>query len=99
VGVYGYAKMPSLSSLEATLEDVGLGITSLTDVTAHYSQTISDWQARIATNQTIMDELAPGFAADLQLYFETVNATWGYTAKHYALTAVPSRKGELRLPV
>jgi len=96
--VYGYAKMPSLSGLVATLEDVGLGITSLTDLTAHYSRTISDWQARITGSQARMDELAPGFAADLQRYFETANASWGYTANHYALTAVRSRKGELRLP-
>jgi cyclopropane-fatty-acyl-phospholipid synthase len=45
-----------------------------------------------------MDDIAPGFADEIGRYFDTANASWGYPAKHYALTAINSRTGELQRP-
>ncbi len=95
VEVYGYTVMPSLSGLVAELEDAGLCVTSLTDLTRHYHRTLDDWQARIAAERVRMDELVPGFAGDLCRYFQAMNASWGYTASHYALTA---GRGRMREP-
>jgi cyclopropane-fatty-acyl-phospholipid synthase len=38
-----------------------------------------------------MEELAPGYAAELERYLEIANAGWGYTTKHYALTCRNAR--------
>jgi cyclopropane-fatty-acyl-phospholipid synthase len=38
-------------------------------------------------------EAAPGMSEPLERYLSTANAGWGYTTKHYALTATRSRMG------
>ncbi|MEV7289124.1 class I SAM-dependent methyltransferase [Streptomyces sp. NPDC093252] len=98
VEVFGYTAMPTLSGLVAAFEDAGLTLSSLTDLTADYRRTITAWQQRIAARRERMEVIEPGFADELARYLTTANASWGYTAKHYALSAVKGRKGELLLP-
>ncbi|MEV6949754.1 class I SAM-dependent methyltransferase [Streptomyces sp. NPDC051172] len=98
VEVFGYTAMPTLSNLIQSFEDAGLGISSITDLTADYRRTIEAWQERIAARWTELELVQPGFAEETNRYFDTANASWGYTAKHYALSAINSRMGELRLP-
>jgi cyclopropane-fatty-acyl-phospholipid synthase len=66
----------------------------VTDLTAHYRRTIDQWRRRIANGGRAQMELTvPGFADEIDRYFDTANASWGYTAKHYALTATKARHG------
>jgi cyclopropane-fatty-acyl-phospholipid synthase len=44
-----------------------------------------------------MEQVAAGFAGELARYFETARASWGFTAKSYALSAVRSRMGSTEL--
>ncbi|WP_037827238.1 SAM-dependent methyltransferase, partial [Streptomyces sp. NRRL B-1347] len=98
VELYGFTAMNALSELIEEVEDAGFSLSALTDLTSHYDRTMADWQERIAAQQSVMDAAVPGFAAELSYYFETAQASWGYTAKHYALTATSSRKGNTIVP-
>jgi cyclopropane-fatty-acyl-phospholipid synthase len=98
VDFFGSAAMPKLSGLIESFEFAGLGITSVSELTAHYKLTIADWQQRIVARRADLERLNPGFADEIIRYFETANASWGYTARHYALTAANSQLAELHLP-
>jgi cyclopropane-fatty-acyl-phospholipid synthase len=98
VEVFGDTVMPTLSGLIRSFENAGLGISSITDLTADYRRTIAAWQERIAVRSPEMELVMPGFADETNRCFDTTNASWGYTTKHYALSAINGRMGELRLP-
>ncbi|MEU8567829.1 class I SAM-dependent methyltransferase [Streptomyces pathocidini] len=98
VELYGFTAMNALSQLVEEVEDAGFSLTALTDLTAHYDRTMRDWQQRIAAGRAAMDAAAPGFADGIGHYFEAARASWGYTAKHYALAATRSRLGATRVP-
>jgi cyclopropane-fatty-acyl-phospholipid synthase len=97
-GFFGDTAMPLLSRLIESFELAGLGVTSVSELTAHYQRTIADWLQRIAARRADLDRLHPGFADEISRCFETANASWGHTAKHYALTAINSQVAELQLP-
>lgn len=92
--IFGYGLMRPLSWLVAAVEDAGLSLTGLYDLTAHYRRTIDAWHARAKANQARIEAAAPGYLPHLLRYFETANAGWGYTTKHYALTAIRARDGD-----
>lgn len=92
-GIFGFADMVPLSALVEAVESAGLSLTSLTDLTAHYGRTIADWEARAMANRGEIERTAPGMFDPLVRYLQTAGAGWGYTTKHYALTAVRSRLG------
>jgi cyclopropane-fatty-acyl-phospholipid synthase len=96
--IFGYGAMRPLSSVVQALEDTGLSLTGVYDLTAHYRLTIDAWRARAQANHARIEAAAPGYLADLLRFFETANAGWGYTMKHYALTAIRSRDGEMEIP-
>ncbi len=98
VELYGFTAMAPLSQLLAELEDAGFSLAWLTDTTSHYGPTIEHWQRGIESNRERMDTVAPGFADRLSRYFDTARSSWGYTAKHYALTGIRSRHGVTLLP-
>jgi cyclopropane-fatty-acyl-phospholipid synthase len=98
LGLYGFTAMSPLSELLAELEDASFSIAGLIDTTAHYDPTMEQWQRGIERNRDQMEAAAPGFADELVRYFDTARASWGYTAKHYAVTAVRSRMGVAVLP-
>jgi cyclopropane-fatty-acyl-phospholipid synthase len=89
--IFGWGDMRPLSALIAGAEDAGFAVVAVDDLTAHYQRTIEDWLAGVRARRQRIEELAPGFAADLERYLETANAGWGYTTKHYALTCRNSR--------
>ncbi|WP_460698273.1 class I SAM-dependent methyltransferase, partial [Nocardia thraciensis] len=95
--IFGYGVLRPLSTLIAAVEDVGLSMSTILDLTAHYRRTIDEWASRAAAHRDAIDARAPGLADDLQRYFTTTNSGWGFTTKHYALTAVRSRAGETEL--
>lgn len=92
-GIFGFADMVPLSALVQTVESVGLSLTGLTDLTADYDRTIADWQTRAIANREEIEKAAPGMFDPLIRYLKTARAGWGYTTKHYALTAAKVRLG------
>ena len=96
--LYGFTAMSPLSELLAETEDAGFSIAHLIDTTAHYGPTMDHWQRGIERNREQMEAIRPGFADELVRYFDTARASFGYTAKHYAVTAIRSRMGHTDLP-
>lgn len=91
--IFGFADMVPLSTLIRAAESAGFSLTGLTDLTAHYHRTIDDWERRAIANRDEIERVAPGRWEALVRYLRTANAGWGYTTKHYALTAEKSRLG------
>ena len=92
-GIFGFGDMVPLSTLVAAIEDVGFSLSGLTDLTAHYQRTIDDWQKKAVANRATIEQVAPGSYQPLIRYLQTANAGWGYTTKHYAISATRSRLG------
>lgn len=91
--IFGFADMVPVSTLVQAVESAGLSLGALDDLTAHYRRTIEEWERRALANWDAIEEVAPGMTEPLVRYLRTANAGWGYTTKHYALTAVKSRLG------
>jgi cyclopropane-fatty-acyl-phospholipid synthase len=92
-GIFGFADMLPFSVLIAAVESAGFSLTALDDLTRHYLRTIEEWERRAVANCDVIEEVAPGMSEPLERYLRTANAGWGYTTKHYALTATRSRMG------
>jgi cyclopropane-fatty-acyl-phospholipid synthase len=90
-GIFGWGDMRPLSALVQAAEEAGFSVVAVDDLTPHYHRTIDDWLANVRRNRPRIEELAPGYAAELERYLEIANAGWGYTTKHYALTCRNSR--------
>ena len=97
-GIFGFADMVPLSVLVAAVESAGFSLTGLTDLTAHYHRTIEEWERRVDTARDRVEMVAPGMSEPLIRYLRTANAGWGYTTKHYALSALKSRTGPTEAP-
>jgi cyclopropane-fatty-acyl-phospholipid synthase len=91
--IFGFADMVPLSTLVQAVESTGFSLTGLTDLTAHYRRTVEDWEHRARANQEDIERIAPGSFDPLMRYLQTANAGWGYTTKHYAITAERTRLG------
>jgi cyclopropane-fatty-acyl-phospholipid synthase len=87
--------MVPLSTLVTAIEDVGFSLSGLTDLTAHYQRTIEDWQKKAVANRATIEQVSPGSYQPLIKYLQTANAGWGYTTKHYAISATKSRLGKV----
>jgi cyclopropane-fatty-acyl-phospholipid synthase len=96
--IFGFADMVPVSALVEAVEAAGLSLTGLTDLTAHYHRTIADWETRAAANRDAIERAAPSMFDPLIRYLQTANAGWGYTTKHYALTAAKVRLGPEHAP-
>jgi cyclopropane-fatty-acyl-phospholipid synthase len=90
-GIFGWGDMRPLSALVQSAEDAGFSVIAVDDLTAHYHRTIEDWLVNVRRSRPQIEEIAPGYAAELERYLEIANAGWGYTTKHYALTCSNSR--------
>jgi len=98
VSVFGFTTMPILSGLLAGLEEHGLSPRSVTDLTAHYWRTIDQWRQQIAVHGALIESLEPGFADEIDRYFDGANSSWGYTARHYAVSAGTARAESPLIP-
>lgn len=96
--IFGFADMVPVSALVAAIESAGFSLTGLTDLTAHYHRTIEQWEERAQAALDRVEEVAPGMGEPLIRYLQTANAGWGYTTKHYALSALKSRMGPTEAP-
>ncbi len=95
--IFGYGTMRPLSEVLEAIAGAGLSPSGVYHLSGHYRQTITDWQRRIAANRTVIDAHRPGYAQDLLAYLDIANAAWGYTTRHYAVTAVRRRDGETEI--
>ncbi|MFC9931752.1 SAM-dependent methyltransferase [Streptomyces sp. NPDC127190] len=91
--IFGFADMVPFSHLVGAAESAGFSLEALDDLTAHYHRTIEDWHRRAEANSDRIEAVAPGMTEPLLRYLRTANAGWGYTSKHYALTASKTRLG------
>jgi cyclopropane-fatty-acyl-phospholipid synthase len=89
--IFGFADMVPFSALVEATELAGFSLDALDDLTAHYYRTIEEWLRRAEANRTRIEAAAPGMSEPLLRYLRTANAGWGYTTKHYGLTASKSR--------
>jgi cyclopropane-fatty-acyl-phospholipid synthase len=96
--VFGYGVMRPLSALVEAVESAGLSMSAITDLTPSYHRTITDWLERVRSASARIDAIVPGYPGELARYLETTNAGWGYTTKHYAITAIRSRLGSTQVP-
>jgi len=92
-GIFGFADMVPLSVLVEAVEVSGLSLVGLDDLTGHYKRTIEDWESLAVANRDTIERVAPGQFEPLVRYLHAANAGWGYTTKHYALTAAKARYG------
>ena len=91
--IFGWGDMRPLSDLVRAAEDAGFSVVSVDDLTDDYRRTIDDWHANVLARADAIDAIQPGMSATLAHYLEIANAGWGYTTKHYALTAANVRLG------
>ncbi|WP_078876517.1 class I SAM-dependent methyltransferase [Streptomyces sp. 150FB] len=91
--IFGFADMVPFSHLIEATESAGFSLEALDDLTAHYHRTIEEWERRAEANRDRIEAATPGMAEPLVRYLRTANAGWGYTSKHYGLTAAKSRLG------
>ncbi|MFE2185609.1 SAM-dependent methyltransferase [Streptomyces sp. NPDC059455] len=96
--IFGFADMVPLSVLVEAVESAGFSLTGLSDLTSHYHRTIEEWERRVETARDRVELVAPGMSEPLIRYLRTANAGWGYTTKHYALSALKSRMGPTEAP-
>ncbi|GAA1013160.1 hypothetical protein Aple_016730 [Acrocarpospora pleiomorpha] len=97
-GIFGFADMVPLSVLVEAVESARFSLTGLADLTAHYHRTIEEWEQRVGAARDHVELVAPGMSEPLIRYLRTANAGWGYTTKHYALSALKSRMGPTEAP-
>jgi cyclopropane-fatty-acyl-phospholipid synthase len=95
---FGFADMVPFSTLVEATESAGFSLEAMDDLTAHYQRTIEEWERRALLNQERIEAVAPGMSQSLVRYLRTANAGWGYTTKHYALTAAKARLAAKALP-
>lgn len=91
--IFGFAEMHPLSSLVRVIENSGLSVVDVTDLTWHFKRTVADWIDRAVLNRECIEDIAPGMFGPLRQYLDTTNTAWGFTTKQYAVVAVRSRLG------
>ncbi|MCG8422275.1 MAG: class I SAM-dependent methyltransferase [Proteobacteria bacterium] len=89
--IFGWGDMVPLSTYVRGFEDAGFSLVGLRDLTADYHTTIEAWRANTLARSEEFEAIEKGSTERYVRYFETANAGWGYTTKHYALTASRSR--------
>lgn len=91
--IFGFADLRPFSELVEAVEDTGLSLLGIADLTADYYRTVEAWLSGVRAGRERIEYLRPGYADELITYLETTNVGWGRTTKHYALTASRCRWG------
>ncbi|MCI0392163.1 MAG: class I SAM-dependent methyltransferase [Acidobacteria bacterium] len=85
----GYCLLLNLSEELALIEQAGLDIVHVQDLTSSYVRTLAAWINNIRHNRTKIEALAPGFAAVLQTYMTVAQLSFiRRTALEYMILAV-----------
>ena len=88
----GYCLLLNLHEELAMIEEAGLDIMHVQDLTSSYAHTLNAWINNIRRNRERIEALAPGFAAVLQGYMTVAQLSFAQrTALEYMILAVKGR--------
>jgi cyclopropane-fatty-acyl-phospholipid synthase len=92
VTALGYCRLLALSEELSLVEDVGLDVTHLEDLTENYVQTVDRWVDNVRTHRKTIDAMAPGFSRLLQTYMTVGRMSFHRrSALEYMILAVKGR--------
>ena len=87
----GYCLLLNLHEELALIEDAGLDVRHVQDLTSSYALTLAAWIDNVRRNRGAIDALAPGFATVLQTYMTVARLSFARrTALEYMILAVKS---------
>ncbi|MEL7368989.1 MAG: class I SAM-dependent methyltransferase [Myxococcota bacterium] len=89
--IFGAGALDPLSLYVRAFEEAGFSLIAMRDLTADYFKTIEAWGHQLQSNRDTLEARWPGIVERYQRYFDVANAGWGFTTKHYALTAARQR--------
>ena len=92
----GYCRLLSLAEELGLMEQAGLDIRHIDDLTQSYVLTLGRWIDNVRRNRARIEELAPGFARVLQTYMTVARLSFDRrTALEYMILAVKGRPGAI----
>lgn len=92
VRALGYCRLLSLSEELAMIEDAGLDVLDVQDLTSSYVITVAHWIDNVRKNRAKIDAIAPGFARLLQAYMTVGRLSFARrTALEYLILAGKGR--------
>jgi cyclopropane-fatty-acyl-phospholipid synthase len=88
----GYCRLLRLSDELALLEDCGLDVTRVLDLTASYACTLQRWIENVRASRDRIEQLSPRFSRVLQVYMTIAQLSFQRrTALEYMVVAVKGR--------
>jgi len=92
VTALGYCRLIALSEELSLIEEAGLDVTHVEDLTENYVKTVDHWIANVRRHRKQIDALAPGFARLLQTYMTVGRLSFHRrSALEYMILAVKGR--------
>ncbi|HEY1695530.1 MAG TPA: class I SAM-dependent methyltransferase [Polyangiaceae bacterium] len=92
VTALGYCRLLALSEELSLMEDAGLDVTHVEDLTENYVRTVDRWVDNVRTHRKTIDGMAPGFARLLQTYMTIGRMSFHRrSALEYMVVAVKGR--------
>lgn len=92
VQALGYCRLLSLSEELAMIEDSGLDVLDVQDLTSSYVITVAHWIDNVRKNRARIDAIAPGFSRLLQAYMTVGRLSFARrTALEYLILAAKGR--------
>jgi cyclopropane-fatty-acyl-phospholipid synthase len=92
VDALGYCRLVTLSEELSLIEQAGLDVLHVEDLTAHYVLTVDRWIDNVRRNRARIEALAPGFSRLLQSYMTVGRLSFARrTALEYMILATKGR--------
>jgi cyclopropane-fatty-acyl-phospholipid synthase len=92
VTALGYCRLIPLSEELSLVEDAGLDVTHVEDLTENYVRTVDRWVDNVRRHRKAIDAMAPGFARLLQTYMTVGRMSFHRrSALEYMILAVKGR--------
>jgi cyclopropane-fatty-acyl-phospholipid synthase len=92
VTALGYCRLIALSEELSLVEDAGLDVAHVEDLTDNYVRTVDRWIDNVRINRKTIDAMAPGFARLLQTYMTVGRMSFHRrSALEYMILAVKGR--------
>ena len=92
VEALGYCRLLGLSEELALIEEAGLDVLHVEDLTSHYALTLERWIDNVRRNRRRIEEISPGFSRVLQAYMTVARLSFARrTALEYMILATKGR--------